>query len=356
MATTVWRPSLTALSDAFSARPISDLLGTIPGPAADPLNAIYGAGANLAARAGGRVAGFSPPSYEFFTPRSAGASEASGLGLGVDGASGFDFAKLGNNVLNLGLNIGAGIASDAALGDMVPNNAGRSIGSGIGGFAGSFLGPPGTFLGSSIGGIIGSYFGPKDAVGPVGHVNFGNEGGMLTALSAGADNGLSKDSLLSGGQGMAARFNAILRANGGTLKDLPQGSMVKFGEYGADPSILFGDYMAPMLNENSLGKALIRRGLVSGNTDAMMSALGGPDPERIFTGSRWVEPESIHPVWQGGVYDNPYGYKSLDTGRVGNIVQDAIASGVEINDYSLAEFARTYDPLATRAPQQNWVY
>ena len=234
------------------------------------------------------------------------------------------------------------------------NSPGEKIGGTIGGFAGSFLPIPllGSFMGAGIGSAIGSNFGPPPTVGPNFQGWLGrNPMGQLEIAGASGDNGLTGDDARGALSDPVNAVNAYLMQNKLSLGDLPKHFQVRAGGNGFEPTIELGPYMAPMLNSNSLLKALIGKGYVQGD----LASLGGPDPERIFNGTRWMEPESIHPLWQGGIHEVPgTGFKSLDTGRVGNAVPEAYAAltaaGSPVNDSTLALYAR--NPSLFSQPSQ----
>lgn len=258
----------------------------------------------------------------------------------------FDWANLAGGLVDFAANAGAGYLG-SQLGTWGEGNAGSNIGGSLGGAAGGFFfGPAGSFLGSAIGSAIGGNFGPAPTVGPNGQVWLGvDDFGYLDVMGASGDNGITPD--------MARGFiqPALEYANQyGPFQNLPSYFQVRAGEDRMQPTIEIGNsvddaYLAPLLNEMSLARTLAARGFMPGVT---MDMLGGADPVRIFTGSNWVEPESIHQMWRGGVFTAPGGYEALDTGRVGNVIQDAIAAGVPIGEASLAQFAQGYDPAARR--------
>lgn len=230
---------------------------------------------------------------------------------------GFSFGGMGTNLASAG----AGWAG-STLGTWGEGNAGSKIGGGLGGLLGSSLGPAGSFLGSAIGSALGGNFGPQPTVGPNMQGWLGrNAAGQLDVLGASGDNGLDASVARAALADPVNAVNAYLLRNKLTLGDLPKHFQVRAGENRMEPTIEIGNsvddaYSAPMLNSNSLLKALIGRGYIKGD----LAELGGPDPQRIFNGVNWLEPESIAPVWSGGVFDARGGHKAFDPGRVGNAV------------------------------------
>lgn len=192
------------------------------------------------------------------------------------------------------------------LGTWGEGNAGSSIGGAVGGFAGSFLPVPvfGTLLGSAIGSALGGNFGPPPSVGPNSQAWLGDQGGQLGVLGSSGDNGMTSQTM----PGLLG--NALSYANSfGPTTGLPKHFQVRGGENGMQPTIELGGYMAPMLNDQSLARALAKRGY--------LNAPGiGEDPQMILSSGRWQQPESIHPRWQSGIYEMPNtGFLQLDTGR-----------------------------------------
>lgn len=311
----------------------------IPDPGS-PYRGLAGLGAAALTKAGISGAG------KLFGPKpldGAAAAEFANM-RHINGGSG---GSLFGGLADMGLNVGASILG-SKLGTWGGGNTGSSIGGGIGGAAGSLLGPAGSFLGSAIGSALGGNFGPPPTRGPNLQGWLGrNAMGQLDILGASGDNGVGGDDARAAFAGPVNAVNAYLMRSKQTLGDLPKYFQVRAGGDGMDPTIEIGDnvdnaFLAPMLNDNSLLKTLIGRGYLKGD----LAELGGPDPRRIFNGTGWAEPESIHPVWRGGIFTAPSGYEAFDSGRVGNILLDAMAAGhVITNDNpALNEFAASYDP------------
>jgi len=283
----------------------------------------------------------SSPRYgTIYNPPETGGGLLSNPLTGMGASALFRGAKSFFNGGNPFTSAGASLANAGAgwlgskLGTWGDGNAGSSIGGAVGGFAGSFLPVPalGTLLGSAIGSAIGGNFGPPPTVGPNAQAWLGNQGGRLGVMGSSGDNGLNASTmpgLLGNALNYANQFPMI--------GELPRHFQVRGGENRMQPTIEIGGFMAPMLNDQSLARAMAKRGL--------LNAPGiGEDPTRIFTGTNWVEPESIHPLWAGGIHEVPNtGFLSLDTGRVGNAVPQAYARlaelGVPANDSTLRQFA-----------------
>lgn len=200
------------------------------------------------------------------------------------GFDGLSFGGIGSSIANAG----AGWAG-SQLGTWEDGHLGSSIGGSIGGMLGSIGGIPGTFMGSAIGSALGSNFGPNPTVGPNAQAWLGSTGGRLGVLGASGDNGMNGSTM----PGLLG--NALNYANSfGPITGLPRHFQVRGGENKMDPTIELGSYMAPMMGDQSLARALAKRGY--------LNAPGiGEDPTRIFSGGKWLEPESIHPIWRIGV-------------------------------------------------------
>lgn len=264
---------------------------------------------------GGRGLLYNPSGTPYNPPETGGGPNPL-AGLGISGLLG-----AGKGLFN-GVNpftSGLGAISSAAggfLGNKLGawnNNAGEKIGGTIGGFAGSFLPIPflGSLMGSAIGSAIGGNFGPPPTVGPNAQAWLGNVGGRLGVTGSSGDNGLNGSTM----PGLLG--NALNYANSfGPIGNLPKHFQVRAGENGMQPTIEIGNsvddaYLAPMLSDFSLARAMASRGLINAPDI-------GRDPRRIFTGANWAEPESIAAPWQGGIYTARGGHEVLDTGRVGN--------------------------------------
>ena len=254
-----------------------------------------------------------------------------GMSAGMGGlkslfSGGNPFAGFGSSLSN---------AAGGFLGNKLAtwnNTPGEKTGGSLGGLLGSGLGPAGSFMGSAIGTALGSNFGPPPTVGPNAQAWLGNQGGRLGVMGSSGDNGLNGSTM----PGLLG--NALAYANQFPMMgSLPRHFQVRGGENSMEPTIEIGGFMAPMLNDQSLARAMARRGL--------LNAPGiGEDPERIFTGTRWVERESIHPLLAGGIHEVPNtGFQSFDSGRVGNAIPQAYARlaelGVPANDSTLRQFA-----------------
>ena len=214
--------------------------------------------------------------FEQFTnriPSFAGAGlfkGAQGLGSALGGFAGSSLVR-------------SGLGRDAGIGS--------SIGSTIGGLAGSFGGFLGSFLGSGIGGALGSNFGPEPTVGPNGQAWLGRgQDGLLSILGASGDNGVTQEMMMQGLGPSVQNVNRFQQQG-----SLPSHFQVRGGENGMDPTIELGPYMAPVLNDMSLARAMAKRGFLAGDV--------GEDPTQIFAMGKWQEPESINPHWRAGVQE-----------------------------------------------------
>jgi len=207
--------------------------------------------------------------------------------------------------------------------------------------------------------LYGTGFGPNPSVGPNGQAWLGTDPwGFLDVLASSGDNGIGPDVV---GRALAPgvnSFNMLMGEYDARLRDLPGNFQVRAGEMGMDPTIELGKFMAPLLNAGSLGRTLLARGYVSDTDEdiaAMLAALGGPDPERIFSSGKWLEPESIHPIWRPGigkVADTEF--LSFDSAAASPFVQEAYAEmsrrGIPINESTLAQWAAgTYSPAGGSA-------